>query len=202
MNIKNVPANLKGQVIGTITITKGEKVKHRQTYECAAWFTDAQAEPGTYDLVVGETPYAFLNSLNVHAKLRGTVTANDHTPLFCGNAIGRSEDRKGQRHDFEFALPALKALHNTHGRYDSEGWLLVLDVESPLFAEFAKLAIEQAEAELQWHKDCVVDELAKGNYGMVSHYAKKVENEEGNLRCARYTLAGNNNFPKDKAISI
>lgn len=75
------------EVIGVLVI--GEDCVRRETYECAAWFTDHILTPGEYPVTV-----QFLGSVPHHAVARvPSVVQKDYfQALYCGMPVGKPYD--------------------------------------------------------------------------------------------------------------
>ena len=77
--------------IGTVVVTEAKNVtKH---FETARWFSQIRVEPGNYPLFVADhygTPYYWV-------EYHGEIIADDFTPLYCGNPIGKSRTHVGQQ---------------------------------------------------------------------------------------------------------
>jgi len=86
--------------IGTITIKEGD-VRDR-LYECAAWYTRIELEPGTYPVygIYEKYGYAYREEVRdkwylkwVSYSVPGTIVEDNFQSLFCGNPVGKSYDR-------------------------------------------------------------------------------------------------------------
>lgn len=188
--LKNTPRHLINKRIGTLTVAG--KVKHTRQYEVAAWSTDMEAIPGTYDLFIGLQYYGHITTMQVYAKLKATVTDDNCAPLFGGVAFAPArKDRVGTEDSFEFSMPALKAIHRNASTYDEQdGVLLILDAAPELLTEFCNVALMQSAQLSKYLENCIHSEVTKKDWGMVAHYADSLRNHLSAERCARYTITG------------
>jgi hypothetical protein len=115
INPRSRRRNIMGYKVQIGTLVLNQATTKRLTYECAAWYRDVRIEPGEYPLfafiewtVDGGGMYRLTS---IHAVCDGVTVAGDFTPLFAGNAIGKSRDVKGEPATATIELPTYGREH-------------------------------------------------------------------------------------------
>lgn len=158
--------------IGTFTLT--EKRIVRKSYECAAWFTDVEVQPGTYP-VFAYVSWTFdgggmyrLHSMS--AQCDGVIVDNCQVALWAGNRIGNNPgpDHRGEQDVAHIELPVYGAV----GRDHKLAKMVSFDeTKSPLVYE--EYASEYSPSGKGWHftipKGVLIDWVDDSETARYSH---------------------------------
>lgn len=159
-----------------------KRIEHREQYECAAWYENSVANIGQVKpLFIAEPfhkPGVYIRTAT-HTEFDAVITSNDHTPLFCGNAIGKSENRTGRAKTFGFSVPLITAVKlamhpvtEKMAAFTNVPYSVQIDADK--LETVRDIALQEAWNELEWRKQCLEESYAEEKYGMVEHYAKDI----------------------------
>lgn len=156
--------HLIGTTIGTVTLEKECTIKHRRQSEFAAWSTDLESVPGTYQLKIGWSHYDSHRHLVVYAELLAVVTDDNCAPHFGGVAIGpASKDRVGNADTFIQSWDAIHSLNGANSKYPQKNHPIFVVEKTDTVVELIELlALEEANS-LHYHMRRVRENAGEGD---------------------------------------